>query len=180
MRSEVSLKPVNASTPVALTRRGPLSYKPRNFGLGGLNAAIGAASDFLMPWPVVIGPYAAISGEQTGEADLSTEQAGAQASPRVSCPDGDEGWPQGCQCPPCARSQTPQRLMGRWQPATSHGTLDATGGFSGGSGRRQNPCCGLRVAGPRSRRRGAAPGWLHGVEKGRRSGRTQSRAAAAA
>lgn len=99
--------------PVALTSPGPLPYKPRTFSLGGPGAAAGVAFDFSVPSRGIIGPDAAISGEQTGEADLSTEQTGAQASPRLSRPDGHKGRPQGRQCPPRARSQAPQRLTQR-------------------------------------------------------------------
>jgi hypothetical protein len=112
------LAPVNACTSVALTRRGPLPYKPRTFSLGGRDMAI-VAPEFSVPSRVIIGPHAAISGEQTGEADLSTEQAGAQASPRLSGPDGHQGRPSGPQCPSRAWSQAPQRLNRRgWQPAS--------------------------------------------------------------
>ena len=50
------------------------------------------------------------SGEQTREADLSTEQTGAQAPSRLPGPHGDQGWPQGSQCSSHARPQAAQRL----------------------------------------------------------------------
>jgi ribonuclease P protein component len=51
--------------------------------------------------------------ENTGEADLSTEQIGAQAPSRLPHPHGDHGWPQGAQCSPHARPQAAERLSGR-------------------------------------------------------------------
>jgi ribonuclease P protein component len=100
-----------ACQPVALTRRGPLPYKPPNFSLGGLDTVL--ASVFSVPTRAIFGPYAARSGVKTGEADLSTEQAGAQASPWLSRPDGHQGRPQGRQCPPRTRSQALDRLKRR-------------------------------------------------------------------
>jgi len=44
------------------------------------------------------------------EADLSTEQAGAQAPSWFPDPDGYQGWPEGAQCPPGARPEAAQRL----------------------------------------------------------------------
>jgi hypothetical protein len=98
-----------ASCSVALTRRGALPYKPRTFSLGGLDAFM-TVTDQSVPLLVTIGPQAAIYGVQTGEADLSTEQARAQASPRLSCPHGDQGRPQGPQRAPGSWPQAPQRL----------------------------------------------------------------------
>jgi hypothetical protein len=98
-----------AANSLALTRRGALPYKPRTFSLGGFDVLL-TATDRSVPSHVTIGPRAAIYGEQTGEADLSTEQARAQASPRLSCPNGDQRWPQGAQRAPGSRPQAPQRL----------------------------------------------------------------------
>jgi hypothetical protein len=44
--------------------------------------------------------------ERRGEADLSTKQACAQASARVSRQDGERGWPQGYRGAARARPQT--------------------------------------------------------------------------
>ena len=101
--------PPVVSRSLALTRRGALPYKPRTFSLGGLDAFM-TVTERSVPSHVTIGPQAAIYGEQTGEADLSTEQARAQASPRLSCPNGDQRRPQGSQCAPVPRPQTSQRL----------------------------------------------------------------------
>jgi ribonuclease P protein component len=57
-----------------------------------------------------------LSGDQTREADLSTEQAGAQAPSRLPDSHGDRRRPQGSQRPSCARPEAAQRL-------TSPGTL---------------------------------------------------------
>ena len=48
--------------------------------------------------------------ENSGEADLSTQPTGAQASPRIPNPDGHQGRPQGPQCPSGARSRAAERL----------------------------------------------------------------------
>ncbi len=56
---------------------------------------------------------AATSGELTREADLSTEQIGAQASPRLSGAHGDEGRSPGAQRPSCAWPEATERLTGR-------------------------------------------------------------------
>lgn len=55
-------------------------------------------------------PHATATGEQAREADLSTQQTGAQAPSRISRPHQDQGWPQGNRRPACARPQTAQRL----------------------------------------------------------------------
>src|SRR5205807_1617777 len=48
--------------------------------------------------------------ERRREADLSTKQDCAQAPARVSCPDGDSGWPQGYFGAARARPQTALRV----------------------------------------------------------------------
>lgn len=48
--------------------------------------------------------------ENTGEADLSTEQVGAQTAPRIPQPHGDEGRSQGAQRPPQSWPEPAQRL----------------------------------------------------------------------
>jgi ribonuclease P protein component len=48
--------------------------------------------------------------ESSREEDLSTEQARPQASPRVPCPHGDRGRPQGDRSPPGSRAQAALRL----------------------------------------------------------------------
>lgn len=55
-------------------------------------------------------PHATANGEQAREADLSTQQAGAQAPSRISRPHQDQGWPQGDRRPARARPQAAQRL----------------------------------------------------------------------
>jgi ribonuclease P protein component len=49
--------------------------------------------------------------EKAREADLSTQQAGAQAASRLSCAHGDQGRPQGHQRAPRPRPQAPVRLI---------------------------------------------------------------------
>src|SRR5215469_17200900 len=51
--------------------------------------------------------------EEGREADLSTEQACAQAPSWLPNPDGDSGRSQGAQRPSCARTQAAQRLTAR-------------------------------------------------------------------
>jgi ribonuclease P protein component len=68
--------------------------------------------------------------ENTGEADVSTEQAGAQAPPRLSNPHGDHGRPQGAQCPPHPRPEAAQRLI-RPVPASAVERLRKRADFLG-------------------------------------------------
>jgi ribonuclease P protein component len=49
---------------------------------------------------------------QFRETDLSAEQIGAQAPPRLSCPHGDQERPQGCGGSAYARTQAAQRVIG--------------------------------------------------------------------
>ena len=51
--------------------------------------------------------------ESDREKNLSTQQAGAQAPPRLPRPHGDQGWPQGHRRPPGAWSQAPVGLSRR-------------------------------------------------------------------
>jgi ribonuclease P protein component len=53
----------------------------------------------------------------TGEADLSTEQAGAQAAPRVPRPNGEQGRPARGRGAPLARTQAAERLTPRAENA---------------------------------------------------------------
>src|ERR1700738_561106 len=48
----------------------------------------------------------------TREADLSTQQIGAQAPSRISRPPCDRWWPQGARRPPRARPEASERLNG--------------------------------------------------------------------
>jgi hypothetical protein len=59
-----------------------------------------------------LGPVLIHKGESR-EADLSTEQAGAQAPSRLPDPNGHHGRPQGTQCPAGARPQAAQCVTGR-------------------------------------------------------------------
>ena len=55
-------------------------------------------------------PHATANGEQAREADLPTQQAGAQAPSWISPPPEDQGRPQGAGRPARARAQAAQRL----------------------------------------------------------------------
>src|SRR3954462_14593904 len=55
-------------------------------------------------------PHATANGDRTREADLSTQQAGAQAPSWISPPPEDQGRPQGAGCPAGAWAQAAQRL----------------------------------------------------------------------
>jgi ribonuclease P protein component len=62
-------------------------------------------------------PPRPIQRRRPREADLSTEQAGAQAPPWVPCPHGHQGRAQGGGCPARTRAQAAQRLTAparRW------------------------------------------------------------------
>jgi ribonuclease P protein component len=52
----------------------------------------------------------------TDETNLSTSQSSTQTHPRLPCPDGNSGWTQCAQAPPCQRSKT----------AGDHDTAQAT------------------------------------------------------
>jgi hypothetical protein len=104
----LSAMPANACAP-QLTSKGGLPYKPRDswrqfvqFGrmARGLLAPLDAST-------------IAICSERrtTGETDLSTEQAGAQAPPRFPRPHGNERRPQGRRSPPRAWTQAAQCLI---------------------------------------------------------------------
>ena len=55
-------------------------------------------------------PHATANGDRTREADLPTQQAGAQAPSWISPPPQDQGRPQGACCPARARAQAAERL----------------------------------------------------------------------
>jgi len=69
--------------------------------------------------------------ENTGEADLSTEQAGAQAASRIPQPHGNQWWPQGAQCPPWPRPEAAQRLSRRAARASAVERLRKRADFLG-------------------------------------------------
>jgi hypothetical protein len=119
-----------------------------------------------------------IQAEKPREADLSTQQAGAQAPSWISRPYGHHGRPQGGRSPAQAGPQAAQRLIP--EPAHRDGPVEAAGGFPGRSQRGQGCDGGIRAAGTQARRRRAGADRLHGVAQGRNRGRAQSRAAAAA
>ena len=56
-------------------------------------------------------PHATANGDQAREADLPTQQAGAQAPSWISPPPQDQGWPQGAGRPASARAQAAERLI---------------------------------------------------------------------
>ena len=55
-------------------------------------------------------PHATATGEKTREADLSTQQTGAQAPSRLPRPSRHRRRSQGSRRPPCARPQASERL----------------------------------------------------------------------
>ena len=72
-------------------------------------------------WPVLGRPHlpdisqfnrqiCPVSGETTREADLSTQQTGAQAPSRLPRPSRHHRWPQGPRRSPCAGPQASERL----------------------------------------------------------------------
>src|SRR4051794_33562959 len=66
---------------------------------------------------------------KTREADLSTQQTGAQAPSRLPCPSGHHRWPQGSRRPPRPRPQAFERLS-LTLLGFHHGSAEAAGGFS--------------------------------------------------
>jgi hypothetical protein len=91
-------------------------------------------------------PRAAESGEITREADLSSEQAGAQAPSRFPQPHVDQRGPQGRSRQTRTRPQAPQRLSRAREPASFHGAIEATCGFPGRRDRREGTCERIRAA----------------------------------
>ena len=172
---------VGTARRAALTGPGGLPYKPPTFKtrrprkLGILlvsrgRGALAAGSTGAPP---------GTSGEQTREADLPTEQIGAQAPPRLPEPHGDQGRPQGAQRPPDARPEAPQRLTAG-QVGRSRGKITEAGGLSRRRDGSPSPWGGVRVADRRARGQWPTAGRVHGFEEGRQCGRAQSGAAAVA
>lgn len=64
-------------------------------------------------------PHATANGEAAREADLSTQQAGAQAPSRFSRASQDQGWPQRARRAACAGAQAAQRLKPARTPASA-------------------------------------------------------------
>jgi ribonuclease P protein component len=96
---------------------GGVPYKPRHSrALGPKRRSIGAEDRRDMPATTaqsgVTGPISSALAEWLRETDLPAEQTGAQAPPRLSCPHGDQGRPQGGSRTPRARTQTAQRITG--------------------------------------------------------------------
>jgi ribonuclease P protein component len=56
-------------------------------------------------------PHATANGDIAREADLSTQQAGAQAPSWISPPPENQGWPQGARRPASPRAQAAERLI---------------------------------------------------------------------
>ena len=101
---------------LALTSKAALPYKPRDLKRAATptNCGFRMADGDIRPIRRRHGvPLAATaSGERPGEADLSTEQAGAQAPSWLPGAHGDQGRPQGARQAPCPGPRPPQRL--RW------------------------------------------------------------------
>jgi ribonuclease P protein component len=58
------------------------------------------------------GPVSSVLAERLRETDLPAQQIGTQAPPRLSCPYGDQGRPQGTGGAASARAQTAQCVTG--------------------------------------------------------------------
>jgi ribonuclease P protein component len=96
---------------------GGVPYKPRHSrAWGPKRRSIGAGDRRDKPAPTaqsgVTGPISSASAEWLRETDLSAEQTGAQAPPRLSCPHGHQGRPQGGGRAPRARTQASECLTG--------------------------------------------------------------------
>ena len=118
------------------TSNGRLPYKPRDFRRGHSLVLRVRASTVPLRRRVILGKQR--PAESKREADLPTEQAGAQAPPRFSRPHGDQGWAQDRGQAARARTQTAQCLIGD-RDAAGIGTVEGlrlTGPVSGGGGRR--------------------------------------------
>ena len=91
-----------------MTDRGRLPYKPANSRAGSDESEV-----LDHPKPMRRFDRTGPTRRSDREADLSTEQAGAQAPSRLSRPHGHQGWPQGHRCPARPRSQEAHRVSSR-------------------------------------------------------------------
>ena len=137
---------------LALTSKAALPYKPRDLKGGDPDSwrFSGAEAKSIRrragePPPVDNGKR-----RMTREADLSTEQAGAQAPSRIPRPHGDQRRPQGAQQAARARPQAAECLSGA-AGRHRHGATEAAGRFPGRRRRGEGGDCGLRPAGARAR-----------------------------
>jgi hypothetical protein len=87
----------------------------------------------------------------TREADLSTQQTGAQAPSRLPCPPCDDRWPQGPRRPPRPGPQASERLS-RASRRLNHGSAKAAGGLPRRCQWRAGRQCCFRAAKPPPRR----------------------------
>ena len=95
-------------------------------------------------------PRAEECGETPREADLSSEQTGAQAPSRFPFPHVDQRRPQGRGRQARARPQAPQRLSLAREPASFHGTIEATCGLPGRRNRYEGSFDRVRAASPQA------------------------------
>jgi ribonuclease P protein component len=116
---EYTRNAINAT--LALTSNGRLPYKPRDFRRGHSLVLGVRASTVSLRRRVILGKQR--PAESKREADLPTEQAGAQAPPRFSRPHGDQGRPQDRGQAARARTQTAQCLIGD-RDAAGIGTVE--------------------------------------------------------
>lgn len=96
---------------------GGVPYKPRHLrAWGPKRLSIGAGDLRDKPAPAaqsgISGPNSSALAEWLRETDLPAEQTGAQAPPRLSCPHGDQGRPQGGGRAPRAWTQAAQCVTG--------------------------------------------------------------------
>ena len=172
--------------PFALTSEASLPYKPRDLECRRPRQieVFGALRLALTPRCTTGSTASAARGGQrrtTREADLSTEQAGAQAPSRFSRPHGDHGRPQGRRRPPRARSQAAQRLTSAASRARrAMERLRQRADFLAAATGAKAADGGFRAAGAQARRRWTGPRRLHRLQEGRQRGRAQPRAPAAA
>src|SRR5262245_17387991 len=159
---------------IALTEPQRLPYKPPDFKIAA-EGRVRSPSVSPTEYPVRTN---AIERRRPREADLSTEQAGAQAPSRLPCPHGDQGRAQGGGRPAGARTQTAQRLICHTE--VFNGPSEATGRVSRRCSGNADPRPHLRAPGAPARRRRPRPRRLHGFPQGRHRGRAQPAAPAAA
>ena len=121
-------------------------------------------------------PHATANGDRTREADLPTQQAGAQTPSWLSPSPEDQGWPQGACRPPSTRPQAAQRLEGGAGRRVIHGAAPATRGLSGRRGRIKGSRQRIRASGDQSAQGWTGAGGIYRLQEGRQLCRTQSRA----
>lgn len=132
--------------PTCIDANRPLPYKPRNFFRQRDPRDLSAIG--CQRLRRLRERLSTKSGDETREADLSAEQAGAEAPTRFPRPYGDQRRPQGHQCSPRAGPQAAQRVTAPMPAGPRfHGAVEAAVGLSCRRRRGEGPGDGFHSAG---------------------------------